>query len=73
MAAAAIAPSLQPRGKRSTEFISASVLPGSLQIRVLRGNIEAVRLKGVSQGRVRSTPGRSWSQVQGGSKLHGAP
>lgn len=52
--------------KRSVKFISDPVLPGSLQIRVIRGNIEGMQLEGVSQGHVQSTPACSQSQVRGG-------
>lgn len=62
--AAVIAPRLQLRGKGNMKFIPASVLPGSLQIWVIRGNIEAVQQEGVSQGQVQCVPGQSWSQVR---------
>lgn len=66
MAGVGIAPSLQPRGGRSREFICARKSPGL----GYKGDVEAVQLQGVSQGRVQSGV---WELVQGAQSLGGAP
>lgn len=65
MAGAGIAPGLQPRGGRSREFICARESPGL----GYKGDVEAVQLQGVSQGRVQSGV---WEPVQGAQSL-GSP
>lgn len=66
MAGAGIAPGLQPSRGRSREFICARESPGL----GYKGDVEAVQLQGVSQGRVQSGV---WELVQGAQSLGGAP